>query len=59
MKALFPLPDEKCTLGDRLILNALRRKCEALKIYEDNPTKETQAAFLAAVDHMNHIKENV
>lgn len=59
IKPLFPLPGEETTLGDRLILNALRRKCEALATYEANPTKETQEEFLKAVAHMNHIKENV
>ena len=54
-----PLEGEEATLGDRLILNALRRKLEALDAYNANPTKETQKAFLDAVNHMNHIKENV
>jgi len=59
VKPWFPLPGEEATTGDRLILNALRRKLDALKAYEENPTVETQKAYLDAVDHMNHIKENV
>lgn len=53
------LPDETPTLGDRLLVNALNNKIKALDAYEENPTAETQSEFLAAVDHMNHIKENV
>ena len=56
---LFPLPGEYCGLGTRLILNSMRRKQEALARYEDNPCLQTQREFLAAVDHLNHIKENV
>lgn len=59
LKPYFPLPGEKANLGDRLILNALRRKFETLDDYNNNPTKETQKAFLEAVDHLNYIKENV
>jgi hypothetical protein len=59
VKPFFPLPGEEATTGDRLILNALRRKLDALAEYEKNPTAETQKAYLDAVDHMNHIKENV
>ena len=58
-KAFFPLPGEKATTGDRLLLNALRRKLDAWAAYEANPTAETQKAFLDAVDHMIHIKQNV
>lgn len=54
-----PLEGEEATLGDRLILNAMRRKLEALDAYNANPTKETQKAYLDAVDHINHIKENI
>jgi translation elongation factor EF-Tu-like GTPase len=59
VKPWFPLPGEEATLGERLILNALRRKLDALRAYEENPTPKTQKAFLEAVDHMNRIKESV
>lgn len=59
MKTKTERPERKMTIGDRLILNALRRKLDALEEYNKNPTKETQRAFLKAVDHMNCIKINV
>src|SRR5580658_6214596 len=32
------------------------RKLDALDAYNANPTKETRDAYLAAVDHMNHVE---
>ncbi len=43
---------------DVLLLDALKAKCDALKAYEENPTKETQRMFLKAVDFYNYVKEN-
>ncbi len=59
IKPYFPLPGEEAATGDRLILNALRRKLEAWEAYNANPMAETQKAYWEAVDHMNHIKRNV
>jgi hypothetical protein len=59
VKPWFPLLGEEATTADRLILNALGRKLDALDAYKKNPTAETQKAFLDAVNHYNHIKTNV